>query len=771
MRTRLSQPCQPVCICTVAMLRRLLALVAAAHAVLETLPPIDLSAEPPSALAAECLYTRAPQVLSTWSTPQTMLTANCPAALLDLPATVASTIPDASSGNLWCVLLPDGVTYLHAHNATTGSDAIGLTGLASPGRLLPRHESPPIAYLESLPSNFYDVRVQSVGLERLAPRLDRNNASLVAARRLDLTNNSVVSVANITFPLSLHTLVLDDNRLTTLERFSAPSLRSLSVSGNPFAAPPPIASLFPNLTEVSLERLNLTVYPIMAVPSTVTRLSLALNQLRDMPATLPASVQRLDLQHNQITRVQLALTPQSRLLCLGGNPITALYATPAQFALLEKLSHPRSVGPASDECSTVTPFVSVMTTSDACTGRFRVKRAWGEVPICVVDSYAAIYVPPPPPIAQATWLAVLSSFGFLLLVVGGSFVCFYKKRGADADQGKLRMLLDLGDGGLLPPIETVVNDVRKDPIYAPFWIPPDELAPTRVLARGGFGVVFAATWHAHEDVAMKRLLSTRLDDAACVADFMDEIRLCARLFHPHIVRFIGFTSTTLANLSIVTEYMERGDLWHFLLENDVPWTSTEKPLKRRHPSALSSSRSTLASDDGSLHDEADATKFSFLCDIVSGLHYLHTLDPPVLHRDVKARNVLLNDAYVAKLTDFGVAREAGDYTMTADVGTVAWIAPEVLKGCFYDAKADVYSLGVLLAEMDTREPPYAHLDGDLSTLRTRIALLVAANELQPTFSHRMPLGLLDLAQRCLTHDPRHRPSIQDVDASLRMLLL
>ncbi|KDO33506.1 TKL protein kinase [Saprolegnia parasitica CBS 223.65] len=565
--------------------------------------------------------------------------------------------------------------------------------------------------------------------------------------------------------------VLDNNRLQTLERFTAPSLRRLSVSGNPFAAPPPIASIFPNLTDVSLARLNLTVYPILAVPLTVATLSLAHNQLRDMPATLPASVQSLDLQHNQISRVQLALTPSSRLLCLGGNPITALYATPAQFALLEKLLHPRSVGPTSSECSPSTPFVSVTTTSDACTGRFRVKRVWGTVPICVVDSYAAIYLPPTPPISQATWLAVLSSFGFLLLVVGGSFVCFYKKRGADADQGKLRMLLDLGDGGLLPPIETVVNDVRRDPIYAPFWIPPDELTPTRVLARGGFGVVFAATFQGHEDVAMKRLLSTRLDDAACVADFMDEIRLCARLFHPNIVRFVGFTSTTLANLSIVTEYMARGDLWHFLLENDVPWHTTEKPLKRRHPSALSSSRSTLVSDDGSLRDEATTSKFSFLVDVVSGLHYLHTLDPPVLHRDVKARNVLLSSDYIAKLTDFGVAREASDVTMTADVGTIAWIAPEVLKGCFYDAKADVYSLGVLMAEMDTREPPYAHLDGDVSALRTRIALLVAANELQPTFSRSMPLALRDLAHQCLTHDPHHRPSIQDVDAAIRVLLL
>ncbi|KDO33507.1 hypothetical protein SPRG_02315 [Saprolegnia parasitica CBS 223.65] len=166
------------------MLRRLLPLVAAAHAVRETLPPIDLNAEPRAALVAEGLYMRASQVLSTWSTPETTLTANCPATVLDLPQAIVNAIPDTGSGNLWCVLLPDGVTYLHALNATSGSHDIGLTGLASPGRLLRRHESPPISYLESLPSTFHDVRVQNVGLERLGPRLDRNNASLVAARRL-----------------------------------------------------------------------------------------------------------------------------------------------------------------------------------------------------------------------------------------------------------------------------------------------------------------------------------------------------------------------------------------------------------------------------------------------------------------------------------------------------------------------------------------------------------------------------------------------------------
>uniref|UniRef100_H3G6F2 Protein kinase domain-containing protein n=1 Tax=Phytophthora ramorum TaxID=164328 RepID=H3G6F2_PHYRM len=77
--------------------------------------------------------------------------------------------------------------------------------------------------------------------------------------------------------------------------------------------------------------------------------------------------------------------------------------------------------------------------------------------------------------------------------------------------------------------------------------------------------------------------------------------------------------------------------------------------------------------------------------ICHALTYLHSLATPVIHRDLKSRNILLNHAMAAKLTDFGISRERLDRTMTAGVGTSVWMAPEVMLGEKYDVKADIFS--------------------------------------------------------------------------------
>ncbi|KAI9996426.1 hypothetical protein PInf_014149 [Phytophthora infestans] len=78
-----------------------------------------------------------------------------------------------------------------------------------------------------------------------------------------------------------------------------------------------------------------------------------------------------------------------------------------------------------------------------------------------------------------------------------------------------------------------------------------------------------------------------------------------------------------------------------------------------------------------------------------------------IHRDLKSRNILLNQSREAKLTDFCISNERIDRTMTAGVGTSLWMAPEVMLGEKYDVKADVFSFGVVLSELDVHTLPYA----------------------------------------------------------------
>ncbi|RLN32404.1 hypothetical protein BBI17_009577, partial [Phytophthora kernoviae] len=165
-----------------------------------------------------------------------------------------------------------------------------------------------------------------------------------------------------------------------------------------------------------------------------------------------------------------------------------------------------------------------------------------------------------------------------------------------------------------------------------------------------------------------------------VNDFLAEAKLTASMDHPHIVHFVGVAWDSLSDLCVALEFMDGGNLRSLL----------DKYKSSNRAVGLDRQKITIA-----LH-------------VCHALTYLHSLDPPVLHRDLKSRNVLLNKSMEAKLTDFGILREHNDRTLTAGVGTSLWMAPEVMLGEKYDAKADMFSFGVVLSELDVHALPYAH---------------------------------------------------------------
>ncbi|KAL4123948.1 hypothetical protein PRIC2_009792 [Phytophthora ramorum] len=189
-----------------------------------------------------------------------------------------------------------------------------------------------------------------------------------------------------------------------------------------------------------------------------------------------------------------------------------------------------------------------------------------------------------------------------------------------------------------------------DPEIQEARIPMENLRVQQLINRGGFGEVFLGTYRGRA-VAVKRLLPDRRKNMREVEAFIVEIKIMLSMDHPRIVGCLGVAWESWTDISAVTEYMEGGDLR----------TVLERFEQQEH-------RAHGFDDD----------KLNIALHVAQGLTYLHGMDPIVLHRDLKSKNILLNKNLDAKLTDFGVSRESADITMTAGVGTSLWMAPESL---------------------------------------------------------------------------------------------
>ncbi|RHY21515.1 hypothetical protein DYB36_011470, partial [Aphanomyces astaci] len=300
-------------------------------------------------------------------------------------------------------------------------------------------------------------------------------------------------------------------------------------------------------------------------------------------------------------------------------------------------------------------------------------------------------------------------------------------------------------------------DIRGDADLINFRIPKRELQNRSVCGSGGFATVYRATFH-DQVVAVKELTASMHAQHRHIQAFMHEIKLHATLNHGNIVRFIGASWTTLNDLAVVSEFMSEGDLRDFLARDAVP-----QHLPWFQPSTQQEGRGQFC------------TKLSLAINLADAVTYLHSFDPPILHRDLKSRNVLLSDTFTAKLTDFGISRELADDTMTTEAGTAAWTAPEVLtNNGHYNEKADMYSFGVVLSELDTWQIPYSSTSSQSSNgpngySNVQMAMLVAAGKLAPSFRSDCPPEVLALARACLGMDPDSRPTASIVAYELRRL--
>ena len=160
-------------------------------------------------------------------------------------------------------------------------------------------------------------------------------------------------------------------------------------------------------------------------------------------------------------------------------------------------------------------------------------------------------------------------------------------------------------------------------------------------------------------------------------------------------------------------------------------------------------------------------------DIALGMHFMHSLRNPLMHRDLKSLNILLYkniktpmDQAQCKITDFGLARNAASEAevMTGMAGTFHWMAPEVLENQPYTFKADVYSYAIVLWEILAREPPFADYPPH------KIMYNVINYKERPPLdkiSRDCPQELVYIMRACWEQDPTKRPSFKDIIQGLQ----
>jgi len=256
------------------------------------------------------------------------------------------------------------------------------------------------------------------------------------------------------------------------------------------------------------------------------------------------------------------------------------------------------------------------------------------------------------------------------------------------------------------------------------------LGPT--LGRGACGLVFKGQFRGRT-AAIKRLHKELLQSEGLLEAFVKEIELMAKLNHKNILQFLG-ACLEYPNISFVTVFMDRGTV------NDV-----------------------IKAPGGCAWE----IKVKMARGAAEGLKFLHELTPPIVHRDLKSHNLLVDNDYNVVIGDFGVseALESEDKRFASRWGTVNWMPPEVFDGGVYDCKSDIFSFGMVLWEMLTGQIPF----GD-DTNPLMVHQLVDGGE-RPFIPASCHPEFARLIRACWEGDPDKRPYLDAILKSLELCLL
>ncbi|KAL5226623.1 hypothetical protein ABZP36_014888 [Zizania latifolia] len=270
----------------------------------------------------------------------------------------------------------------------------------------------------------------------------------------------------------------------------------------------------------------------------------------------------------------------------------------------------------------------------------------------------------------------------------------------------------------------------------------DRFAKSNVLGEGGYGIVYRGRLMNGTEVAVKKILN---NVGQAEKEFRVEVEAIGHVRHKNLVRLLGYCVEGIHRM-LVYEYVNNGNLeqWLHGATNEHGILTWENRMK-------------------------------ILLGTAKALAYLHeAIDPKVVHRDIKSSNILIDDEFNSKVSDFGLAKLLNSdksYINTRVMGTYGYVAPEYANSGMLNEKSDIYSFGVVMLESVTARDPvdYSKPADEINLvewLKMMISSKRAEDVVDPNLEIKPPKRALKRAilvgLKCVDPDADKRPKMSQV---------
>ncbi|XP_061373357.1 putative wall-associated receptor kinase-like 16 [Gastrolobium bilobum] len=270
----------------------------------------------------------------------------------------------------------------------------------------------------------------------------------------------------------------------------------------------------------------------------------------------------------------------------------------------------------------------------------------------------------------------------------------------------------------------------------------------RVLGQGGHGTVYRGILHDNRTVAIKK---SKISDPSQIEQFINEVIVLSQINHRNVVKLLGCCLETQVPL-LVYEFIPNGTIYEHLHDQ-----SNSVKLKWK-------------------------TRLRIATEAAGALAYLHSaISTPIIHRDVKTTNILLDHNLIAKVSDFGASRIVPldkNQLTTLVQGTLGYLDPEYFQTSHLTEKSDVYSFGVVLAELITGKKAlsFARREEDrnlavyfLSSMKEGRLINIVDSHIIDEANIEQLTGVAHIAKRCLKVNREERPTMKEVAMELEGL--